>query len=463
MREALSPLRTSARRLAYAVVCAALTGGCSSNAEPDRPPATSANAASGTSDGATDTAPLGPVVLPDLTAVSDSVRQQIAARNSELQAGLGDASRTPADRAALYGELGNLLLAATFFDEALFAYRHAEALQPTTPKWPYLAAHAAVRKGDRDTAARYFERVVTLEPMYTPALVWLGDMQFDLGRTADARATFARAVAQSGESAAALFGAGRTALAAGAYSEAVERFERALRIDPQASAIRYPLAMAYRQAGAPAKAEPLLRQRGSVAPTMSDPLLTSADVVLDSPVSYEALGMRALRNQDWSGAITSFARGLEVAPNDPALRYWLASAMMASGDEGGAERQYREVVRRHPDYAKAHFSLGAMAERRNQRADAIKEYEAAVLHAPNMPDARLRLADVLRAAKQWRAAVEQYEEAVKLDPGMISAWTGGIQALNAAGDAPAARSWLERAQRVHPSNNVLSTLASQLR
>lgn len=448
---------------------AAFASGCSQGPSSNQPQATapgqssSGSSAAPASPATASTAPLSPLVLPDLTPVSDAVRQQINAREHELQAALGDGSRTPADRAALYGALGNVLLAATFFDEALLAYRHAEALQPTTPKWPYLAGHAAVRKGDRDTAARAFERTVALEPSYTPALVWLGDMQLDLGRPQEARATFAKAVAQDAESAAALFGAGRAALAAGAYSDAVQQFEHALRIDPRASAVRYPLAMAYRRAGAADKAEPLLQQRGNVAPTLQDPLLQSADVVLDSAVSYEALGMQALRNQDWSGAITTFARGLELAPNDPSLRYWLASAMIASGDEAGAERQFREVVRRHPDYAKAHFSLGAIAERRGQRADAIASYEAAVRYAPNMPDARLRLADTLRASNRLRDAVAQYDEAVKLDPGMINAWTGGIQALVALGDTANARVWLEQAQRVHPSNNALTTLARGLR
>ncbi len=464
-----NPARRARRRVARLTCVAAacvLVCGCSDSPGSTRTSGGSAETmASAAASGSTnaEAAALSPVVLPDLSSVSEAVRQQISARNSELQAGLADASRSPIDRAGLYGALGHVLLAATFFDEALLAYRHAEALQPGTPKWPYLAAHAAVRKGDRETAARLFARTVTLEPGYTPALVWLGDMQLDLSRTADARASFEKAVSQTGDSAAALFGAGRAALAAGAYGEAVERFENALRLDPRASAIRYPLAMAYRQSGAPEKAEPLLRQRGNVAPALPDPLLQSADVVLDSAVSYESLGMQALRNQDWSTAITTFARGLEVEPNDPSLRYWLASAMIASGDEAGAERQFREVVRRHQDYAKAHFSLGAIAERRGQRAEAITSYEAAVRYAPNMPEARLRLADTQRAANQLRPALVQYEEAIKLDPGMVSAWTGGIQTLVALGETAHARTWLERAQRVHPSNNALSELATRLR
>ena len=452
------------RLVAIGAVIASLTCGCSQSPAPSDSQTRAAQTSSSQPSGETRAAaPLSPVVLPDLTSVSDPVRQQITARDRELQAALGDGSRTPADRAALYGAVGHVLMAATFFDEAQLAYRHAEALQPSTPKWPYLAGHAAVRKGDRDTAVRAFERTLALEPSYSPALIWLGDMQLDLGRPQDARATFARAVAQNGESAAALFGAGRAALAAGAYTEAVQHFEHALRIDPRASAIRYPLAMAYRRAGASDKAEPLLQQRGNVAPALPDPLLQSADVVLDSAVSHEALGMQALRSQDWAGAITTFARGLEVAPNDPSLRYWLASAMIASGDEKGAERQFREVVRRHPDYAKAHFSLGAIAERRGQRAEAVKEYEAAVRYAPNMPDARLRLADTLRASNQLRAAVTQYDETIKLDPGLISAWTGAIQTLIALGDTAEARAWLQRAQRVHPSNNALTDLARRLR
>jgi len=276
-------------------------------------------------------------------------------------------------------------------------------------------------------------------------------------------AAFAGALALQPDSAPALFGAGRAALARQAYAEATGYLERALQVDPRATVINYPLAMAYRGTGQRNKADALLQRRGNTAPDLPDPLLQQADVVLESAVSYEGIGMQALRRQDWGGAVQAFRRGLEVAPDDPALRYWMATAMIASGDAPGAEREFREVVRRQPQFANAHFSLGAILDRRGDKAGALGEYQAAVKAAPNMPEARLRLADTLRAQGQQASAVAQYEEAVKLDPTMADAWIGGAEALVAAGRTADARTWIARARRIHPDRRELAELEARVR
>jgi tetratricopeptide (TPR) repeat protein len=406
---------------------------------------------------------LPPIVLPDLSAIASPVQEQIRAQYSTLTSALADQNLTASDRARRYADLGNYLRAAAFFDEAAACYAHAEALAPTDPQWPYLRGHALLRKGDRAGAASAFERTTVLRADYAPALVWLGDVYLDLGRIDQARGAFARALTANPDFAAALFGAGRTALARGAYDEAVDYMEHARRIDPRASSINYSLAMAYRGARQRDKAEQLLRDRGTIAPSMDDPLLQSSEVVLASAVSFETLGMDALRRQDWNGAIEAFRHGLEIAPGDSSLRYWMATSMAAAGDAAGAERELQAVVRANPDFANAHFSLGAMLERRGQRMLALREYEAAVTAAPTMAEARLRLADTLRAEGRMKPAMVHYEEAVTLDPGLADAWIGGAQALIAGGQKEAAREWLARARQIHPSRRELAELAERTR
>jgi tetratricopeptide (TPR) repeat protein len=419
--------------------------GCSRSPESSRS-AAPGNAAVTSQASAT---PPSPVALPDLTSVAGPVQQQIRERFDAMSRAVGDTSTSNADRARRYAELGHVLLASTFFDEAVLCYRHAEGLQPAEAAWPYLRGHASLRKGDRDEAAAAFERTTALKPDYVPAMVWVGDVYLDLGRAESAQQAFARALAREPESAAALYGAGRAALARSAYAEAVQYMEHALRVDPRATAIHYPLAMAYRATGQRERAEALLQRRGTSAPELRDPILQDATVVPDSAVSHEAVGMQALRRQDWPGAIEAFKRGLAVAPDDPSLRYWMASAMIAGGDAAGAEREFQAVVRAHPDYANAHFSLGAIFDQQGRRAEAQHEYETAVRYAPNLPDARLRLANSLRLAGQLRPAFLQYEEAVKLDPRSAEAWIGGAQTLIALREP--AQDWIERGRRLHPN------------
>jgi tetratricopeptide (TPR) repeat protein len=396
---------------------------------------------------------LTPIVLPELSGLAESVQRQIRERKRELDQTLARPGASRAEQAAAYGALGRLLMAAKFSDAAATCFSHAESLAPDDMRWAYYSGHAALRSGDRARAAEGFERALKIHPNDQAALVWLGESYLDDDRLDLAQSAFQRALAIKPQSAPALFAAGRTALARREFVEATQYLERALAADARASAIHYPLAMAYRGLGDTQKAEAHLRQRGGSYPVLEDPLMQDDEELLESAVSFESRGMAALKTADFAGAIGAFRKGLELAPNDTSLRYWLGAALYASGDADGALRELSDVVRRDPDHAKAHFSLGAIDDARGQRAKAIAEYQAAVHADPNLPDSRLRLAEDLRASGRLAASVEQYDAAVRLDPTMVDAWIGGAHALIGLKQTDKASDWLARARRLFPNRS----------
>lgn len=401
---------------------------------------------------------LTPIVLPELSGLAESVQRQIRERKSDLDQALERPGASRAEQAAAYGGLGRLLMAAKFSDAAATCFSHAESLAPDDMRWAYYYGHASLRNGDRARAAEAFERALKIRPDDQAALVWLGESYLDDDRLDLAQSAFQRALAVTPQSAPALFGAGRTALARRDFAGATQYFERALAADARASAIHYPLAMAYRGLGDTQKADAHLRQRGSSYPVLEDPLMQDDQDLLESAVSFESRGMAALKTADFAGAIAAFRTGLELAPDDTSLRYWLGAALYASGDADGAWREFSEVVRRDPDHAKAHFSLGAIDDARGQRAKAIAEYQAAVRADPNLPDSRLRLAEALRASGQVAASFEQYDAAVKLDPSMVDAWIGGARALIELKRTDKASDWLSRARRLFPNRSEFAEM-----
>ncbi len=403
------------------------------------------------------------VVLPDLSSLAPSVQRQIRERDAGLTTALGNARASRADRAAAYGALGRMLMAAKFSDAAALCYLHAETLQPDDNRWPYYLGHAYLRKGDRERARSAFERALKLRPADLPTRIFLGETYLDDGRLDLAQAEFNAVLSLQPQSAAALFGAGRTALARQAYAEAVQNLERALASDPRASAVHYPLAMAYRALGDAAKSEAHVRQRGTVFPDLADPLMQQDDEVLDSAVAYEGRGMQALRDEDFAAAAAAFRKGLELEPDAASLRYWLGAALYAGGDGVGAEREFSAVARQSPGFAKAHFSLGAIYDGRGRRSEAVEAFRAAVQADPGMPEARFRLAEDLRATGQLDASLPQYEAAVKLDPSVAEPWIGGAHALLALGRNQQASTWLIEAQRIHPGRTELGEMQARLK
>jgi len=437
------------RRAAPAAALAltwALTGGCAS----PTPRETSARHA------------LPPVVLPDLSPLADSVKRQVRERHASLTQKLGIPSTPRAELAAAYGGLGALLTAAKFSDEAESCYLHAQALAPDDMRWPYYLGHVQLMKGERASAAASFQRAVELRPNDVTAKVWLAETYLDDARPEIAQRVFLEALAIQPQLAAALFGAGRAALALQAYADAVRHFEQTLVTDPRASAVHYPLAMAYRALGDREKADAHLRQRGSVWPDLPDPLRQQPDDVLESSVAYEHRGVRALRDENWVAAAAAFRKGLEIAPGDPTLRYGLGATLLAAGDASGAEKEFVTVVRQSPDFAKAHFSLGMLFVLSARLPAAIEQFSAAVRADPYMPEARFRLGEAQRATGRLQESLVQYAEAVKLDPGMADAWIGGARALIGIERYAQAREWLARARRVHPDRRELEELQARL-
>src|SRR5262249_7519221 len=200
---------------------------------------------------------------------------------------------SPTDQAAAYGALGRMLMAAKFSQEAASCFALAEGLAPEDVRWPYYTGHAYLRSGDRERAAAAFERALKAKPGDLTSLVWLGETYLDDDRLDLAQSAFQRAITAQPQSAPALFGAGRTALARREYSEAAQDLERGLAIDPRASAIHYPLAMAYRGLGDIPKADAHFRQRGTSYPGLPDPLMQDDEVLIESAMSFENRGMDA--------------------------------------------------------------------------------------------------------------------------------------------------------------------------
>src|ERR1044071_4305167 len=95
---------------------------------------------------------------------------------------------------------------------------------------------------------------------------------------------------------------------------------------------------------------------------------------LHSAVAYENRGMRALDNGDYTAAVNDLRRALEFAPENPALRHELATALYVSGHTQEAFNEFTEITKRSPEFAKAHYSLGMLLASRGAFSDAVEQF-----------------------------------------------------------------------------------------
>lgn len=402
------------------------------------------------------------VTLPELSAVEPSVRAQLQEGMDGLTRAQQSAGVPSSNLAQAYGDLGKLLLAARFPDHAEACFLNAESLDRDDRRWPYYLGHIYKTRGALESASAAFRRALDLSPRDVPATIWLAELELLKGRPEAAVPLFVTALETNGGRLAARFGLGRAALATRDYAGAVEQLEAALQVEPKASSVHYPLALAYRGLGETAKAERHSRQSGGADIAPADPLMDEVRGLLRTAVSYELVGTRALNAGDWHAALDAFRAGLVLEPSNAALSHKLGTALFLSGDAAGARATFEQVVRTTPAYAKAHYSLGMLLAEEGKSDAAMARLSTALRYEPSYVEARVGLAELLRRRGRLGDAVTEYDRALALDPRLQEAALGRALTLIRLHRYAEAVRRLREARDIHPEAPWLAHALARL-
>ncbi len=391
------------------------------------------------------------VELPDLSHAVPSVQKQLRDGYAALKQKIDAPSSSPDELGLAYGQMGMLLMAAEYRDQAESALLNAQTFAPRDGRWPYYLGHLYKLNGDGVKSSAAFRRALELQPDDVPTLIWVGESDLDEGKPDDAAAHFGKALSLRPQSIAAQYGLGRVALAKQEYSKAVDYLERALRLDPQATVIHYPLAMAYRGLGDQAKAQAHLSLRGTLAIKPEDPMMDRLNALLNSALAYEVAGADALDRADFKAAAESFRKGLEVDPKEPSLHHKFGTALALLGDHGGAIDQFNQALKLDPNFVKAHYSLAVIDADTGQTDAALQHLTAALKTEPGYVEARMLLAHVLRRSGRLDASLPEYARIAAQDPRLPEARFGYAASLIRLRRYADARDYLTEAMRLYPN------------
>ncbi len=406
-------------------------------------------------------AALRPVALPDLGRAHASVQAQLREAYETLNAA------DPGGRSEAYGELGKLLMAGAYLDEAERFFLNAQVLAPDDFRWSYYLGHLYRKTGRLTESVDYFEQALRLRPDDLAALTWLGQVHIDAGRPDAAAPHLARARALDPDAPAVLFQLARAASAGRDHAGAAALLEDALRLEPAATALHYPLAMAYRGLGDIERAQAYLDRSERLAGegrgvTLPDPLMAAVDTALRSPQVHWDLGLYAGARDDWPEAVRQFREATRLAPDLPVLRLNLGLALNRTGAARAALEQLEEAVRLDPGLAAAHFALGTLYERSGRDREAVERYTLAVTHDANHVEAQLRLADSLRRIGRLEASLAPYRRVIELEPDSREARFGEAMALVRLGRHSEALQRFRAAMARHDGEPAFALAAARL-
>ena len=294
-------------------------------------------------------------------------------------------------------------------------------------------ALAALRGGDTETALSTAEELVADYPGNANAHNLLGGIYLTVERFEDARMSFEESRRLNPEGAHALFNLGLLAAATGDSASAVEYLERGLELSPDNRSAVLRLADIHRQSGDIEAAMTLTGRAIEIDPDNAEARIALArlqvahgepEAALDaanraveiapaSSLAHGLKGMARLNSDNAEGAIESFTTALELTPEEPDLRYQLARAQSAAGDDTASRRTLEELIESHPGRLDAHGALIHLQLRHEDHADAIESARRMQRQSGGEAEGALLEGHAHSNAGDRAAAIEAYERAVE--------------------------------------------------
>ena len=362
---------------------------------------------------------------PSLEAMEPGARARIESARERVAE--GQRSGDIRSVAGALADLGRLYLAFDLFDAAGAAFDAAVQNDGSDAMSLYYLAICRNAQGDPRSAVTNFERFIqehsedgSDKALQLPALLRLGGTLLDLDEVKSAEAVYRRASALAPSDAAVLYGVGRVFAARKDYNAAVERFKRALEIQPDASVVRYPLGQALRRLGDIDAARLQLSQRGDQAVSFPDPLadeiawlaisgafdaVASLAAVEDGFSERDYLGFVLAQFGSVEGAIEPLKSALEVRESE-------AKELPA----GSAAAKKEQIVQ-----ARIRYALAGLLIKHRRDPEAEVELRLALKLAPSLRDARVKLGNLRVRGGDLEGGVAAYGEALDLDRDLDSA------------------------------------------
>ena len=272
----------------------------------------------------------------------------------------------------------------------------------------------------------------------------------ELGKIPEAVELFQRTLRINPDFADAHLKLGDIFLQEGNVRDAIGHYEQVLRIDNDSAVAHFDLGLALMELGKQPEAAEQYEQALRIRPDF-------AEAHLNLGVALEKLG----RTVD---AIGHYEEALRIKSDYLEAHLDLGTSLFTLGRVQDAITHYKEALQIKPDYVQAHYNLGLALERVGHTPDAIGHYEEALRIKSNYPEAHLELGAALFTQDRVQDAITHYEEALQIRPDYVQAHYNLGLALERLGRTPEAIQHYQQALKLRPdltaARNALTRLGA---
>jgi putative PEP-CTERM system TPR-repeat lipoprotein len=286
-------------------------------------------------------------------------------------------------------------------DKAMAAQATLERKQPDNPQTYNLKGGILMAKKDLPGARAAFEKALSLQPTFLPAVVNLVRMDLAEKHPEEAKKRFEAVIAKDPKVVQAYLGLAELQAASGAPAPEVEAtLKRAVVASPSSTAPKLALVRLYLRTNEAKKALALAQEIQAAAP--------------EDPAAVELLGRTQLAAGDPQQGLASLNKLVSLQPQSPAPLVELADAQALTKDFAAAERSLKKALELKPDLVPAQQRLIALYLR-DKREDAALGVARAI--QKKRADAAIGFAlegDVRAASQKWPEAVMAYRKAYQI-------------------------------------------------
>ncbi len=282
------------------------------------------------------------------------------------------------------------------------AFKAAADLSPPRSKMKSIYAEYLTKTGATAEAKTYLAGLTKQTPDFFPAWTILARMAFAEKHYDESMKLLENVISREADNLDARLLQADNLLAQGNAAKAIDILEALQRDHPNASLLKYQLALAYLQNNRLDQAADALRLALTKSPHYRDAILLLAQI--------------NLRSGDPTAAIPYLEELLKRQPALARAELLLADAYRAAGRLDDAVTLFQQRLKRQPADAEPHKLLGLVERELGKTEEARKSFEAALERAPDDFTAITQLVELDLTEKDFPAAMARVEQQLEKQP-----------------------------------------------
>lgn len=282
------------------------------------------------------------------------------------------------------------------YDKAIATVTKLEKDEATNPLLQNLKGVAYLGKKDAASARASFQKALSLQPDFFPAVVSLARLDIQENKPDAAKKRLEAFLEVDKKNAQAMVKLAELAMSQGRKEEATAWFERASNDNPDDLKQAMMLAMHYLRMGEKQKAFSLAQK------------LQTAN-----PGSVEALDLLAqaqFANSDLAASLQSYKKLAVLNPNSPIIQFRIASVLMAMQNQNAAADALKAALNIKPDYLEAQLALANIEIRRANYEQALKVAKQIQKSSPKSATGYMLEGDIFMVQRKAEPALKAYEQ-----------------------------------------------------